>query len=41
MQINRGIERKTVKFVAELVVAVVIFCVWLANVVTKEEYRKH
>jgi len=37
MDISKDVERKAVKFAAVLVVAVAIFCVWLAGAVTKED----
>ena len=35
MHISRDIEIKAMKFVAGLIIAIAIFCVWLAGAITK------
>ena len=36
VHVNKDVERKAVKFAVGLVIAVAIFCVWLASMLTND-----
>ena len=36
-RVSKDVERKAIKFAVGLVIAVAVFCIWLASAVMKED----